>query len=420
MKIIQSYLQGAKHKIKNQPCEDRTYTLSQNGVSVIALADGAGSKKYTHSADGAECVTKTICKFFCNNFDKFYNKENPEELQSVIMAVCQRALKERADEIGVDDIIKMSSTLLVVAVKDNLMIACHIGDGVIGKLTAKGTEVISAPDNGEFASTTYFITNPSADEHISLIKDRTDNAISYFLMSDGTQEYIYDEANGKFHDAARKMALLPFSGNGQEKLEETITKYMIDADPSSDDCSFICMFLNDEISGDYAQKSSSDEVPHDHTDKISLQNFIETFEKPNNDSDLAVEESTEKTTSVNSKTNKKHIVIIIIIVFIVALLTALLNAKNIKNMLSNNTASSTTSTMSNQENTTESTIEDTATETLSESTSNMNESNTGIHSDDEEEFLSTIDETVSGKGTESNVVPSDLENASYENSKQNN
>lgn len=198
MKIIQSYLQGARHKAKKQPCEDRTYSLSENDVTVIALADGAGSKKYTHSADGAECVTETICKFFCNNFDKFYKKEDFNELSSIIMAVCQRALKSKADEIGVDSIIKLSSTLLVVAVKDNNAIACHIGDGVIGKLTPKGTAVISAPDNGEFASTTYFITNPKANEHIHIIKSRTDNVISYFLMSDGTQEYVYDETNKDF------------------------------------------------------------------------------------------------------------------------------------------------------------------------------------------------------------------------------
>lgn len=57
--------------------------MSENGVTVIALADGAGSKKYTHSAQGAECVTKTITKFFCNNFDKFYEKKDTNGLCSV-------------------------------------------------------------------------------------------------------------------------------------------------------------------------------------------------------------------------------------------------------------------------------------------------------------------------------------------------
>ena len=44
MKIIQHYAQGGKHKANDIPCEDRTYSLSENGVTVIALADGAGGK----------------------------------------------------------------------------------------------------------------------------------------------------------------------------------------------------------------------------------------------------------------------------------------------------------------------------------------------------------------------------------------
>lgn len=325
MKIIQSYLQGARHKAKNQPCEDRTYSLSENGVDVIALADGAGSKKYTHSADGAECVTKNICKFFCNNFDKFHKKEDIYELSSIIMTVCHRALRAKADEIGVDDIVKMSSTLLAVAVKDNRMIACHIGDGVIGKLTSKGTAVISAPDNGEFAGTTYFITNPKANEHIHIIKGKTDDVISYFLMSDGTQEYIYDEANGCFHDAARKMALLPLGNCGQKKLKETITEYMIDADSSSDDCSFICMLLNDEISEDNPNSvNKSDNFKNRNGKYDSIQNIIESFDKSRiEEKDINTKDRNIKIVSKNKFRQKKLYVLIIILVCVVIAVTVI-------------------------------------------------------------------------------------------------
>lgn len=319
MKIIQSYLQGARHKAKNQPCEDRTYALSQNGVDVIALADGAGSKKYTHSADGAECVTKVICKFFCNNFDKFYEKEEIDELCSIIMAVCQRALKAKAEEIGVDDIIKMSSTLLVVAIKDNRMIACHIGDGVIGKLTSKGTAVISAPDNGEFASTTYFITNPNANEHIHIIKDSTDDVISFFLMSDGTQEYIYDEENRCFHDAARKMALMPLGSNGQNRLEKTIAEYMIETDSSSDDCSFICMLLNDEISDDSLNHVNKlDSLSNKNYDDL-IQNIIES----SNNNEAGTDTIAINTDTVSNKRipQKKLFVFIVTLICIVIAIT---------------------------------------------------------------------------------------------------
>ena len=241
MKVVQAYIQGARHKTENCPCEDRTYSLSQNGVDVIALADGAGSIKYTHSANGAECVTKTICEFFCNNFDKFYEKNDVEELKEVFIAVCKRALIKLANELDLDDVLKLSSTLISVAIKGDKVIVCHIGDGVVGKLTTRGTQIVSSPDNGEFIGTTYFVTSPNATSHVNIIKETTDDAISYFLMSDGMQEHVYNKFTGSFFDAARKMALMPLEKDGQSKLVEIIEKYIVEPDPKSDDCSFICL-----------------------------------------------------------------------------------------------------------------------------------------------------------------------------------
>ncbi len=241
MRVIQAYIQGAKHKSENRPCEDRTYALSKNYVDVIALADGAGSAKYSHSANGAECVTKTICEFFCNNFDKFYEKSDVEELKNVIVAVCQHSLLELATEMELDDISRLSSTLLCVAVKNEKAIICHIGDGVIGKLTTTGIQVVSLPENGEFIGTTYFVASPNAQSHMSIIKESTEDVVSYFMMSDGTQEYVFSKSSGSFSGAAKKMALMPFETDGQKKLVDIIQKYMIEKDVKSDDCSFICL-----------------------------------------------------------------------------------------------------------------------------------------------------------------------------------
>ena len=245
MKAIQVFLQGGRHKKKGQPCEDRTLYLHKNGVHVIALADGAGSAKYTHSAQGAECVCEAVCKFFCNNFDKFYQKTEEQELKSVIVAVCQKQLQQLADRLQLDNILRLSSTLLCAAVKGDRVIVCHIGDGVIGKLTTDGTKVVSAPDNGEFAGTTYFITNAYAFNKINIYKEKANNVQSYFLMSDGTADYIYDDLHRAFHDAARKMAMLPNEEDSQKQLETTVADYMVNKDSNSDDCSFICLSLAD-------------------------------------------------------------------------------------------------------------------------------------------------------------------------------
>lgn len=293
MNVVQSFKQGAKHIAKGQPCEDRTYYLSSNGVDVIALADGAGNQKYTHSAEGAECVTKTICKFFCNNFDKFYEETDEETLKSVIVAVCQKKLSELADKLNLDSIIRLSSTLLVIAVKDDKAIACHLGDGVIGKFSPDGVAVISAPDNGEFASTTYFISYPDANSHMNLVKFKTDNIYSFFLMSDGATEYIYNDTDKSFQDAAWKMAILPMQKNGQEELEKIIQKYMIESDEASDDCSYICLSMVDMLEEEPEceidnknEKSRSDLDKNDY-----LQELIDFFsvKNENNKNNITVD-----------------------------------------------------------------------------------------------------------------------------------
>ena len=319
MTVIQSYLQGSRHKLKNQPCQDRTFSMSENGVDVIALADGAGNVKYTHSAHGAECVTEVISKFLCRNFDKFYEDDDLEKLANVVTVVCHRALKNLADSLGLDSIKVLSSTLLVVAVKDEKVVICHIGDGVIGKLTPEGAKVVSAPDNGEFVSTTYFITNPAASKHMRILKEDVGNTISYFLMSDGTAEFIYDEENKVFRNAARKMASLVLKEDGQEQLERTISKYMIDEDAYSDDCSFACLLVKKrELIAPIAVESKEEFAAV--TDCVSAAPAYALDEK----SSCAIER-TDKNKTAKNNTQIAKFGIVLAVMFLIFILTALLN-----------------------------------------------------------------------------------------------
>lgn len=246
MNVIQSYQQGARHKANGQSCEDRTYSLNKNGIYAIALADGAGSQKYTHSADGAECVTKVICNFLCDNFEKIIQESDINQLKKVFEYVCQKKLYELAKELKLDSVMRLSSTLLAVATKGDDVVIFHIGDGVIGKTNNEECTVVSAPDNGEYANTTFFITSQNANEHINIKREKLNNTTAYFLMSDGVSEYIYNECNNEFSSAAKKMALMANIENGQEELEKTIRNFMIERDKYSDDGSFICLSLNNK------------------------------------------------------------------------------------------------------------------------------------------------------------------------------
>jgi len=241
MKSIQSYVRGGKHVTLGLPCEDRTFSITKNGVEAIALADGAGNQKYTHSGEGAECVVKTAATFLCDNFDNFYYKEDLGNLKKVFVAVLRKSLSALADELQLDSIMRLSSTILVAAVKDSRYITCHLGDGVIGVLTDEGAEVISAPNNGEFANETFFVPSPAAETELEINKGDISNIHAFFMMSDGTADYVYEDSDGEFSSGVLRMTSMLFKENGNNELEETIEKYMVQADSNSDDCSFAAM-----------------------------------------------------------------------------------------------------------------------------------------------------------------------------------
>lgn len=312
-KTIEIFLQGARHKSNGDPCEDRTYSLSKNGVDVIALADGAGSKEYTHAAEGAECVTKTICEFLCGKFDEVFETEDDSVLSQVVMTICQTALKKRAKELEIENIIALSSTLLCVAVKGNKVISCHIGDGAIGCLTESEIRVVSGPENGEFASTTYFITLPQADEylHIDKFEKSPDDAV-YFLMSDGTTEYAFDEYNNKFLDGAGKLALLVYDKDGQEKLKDIVQNALIDSDKLSDDCSFIALCVSDKKPKLFSNKTNSKLVNKKNISSVDIKSE-KTFET----ADDYVQEIKTKNGFLINQNKMLKIVTVVLLIFVI-------------------------------------------------------------------------------------------------------
>ncbi len=248
MKTVQAYVQGTRHVRQGKVCQDRTAFLNENNVYAVALSDGAGSPQYTFSEYGAEVVTDTVTRFFCKNFDRFYEGKDERELAMVLIAVLLKELKKKSEELGADSVVRLSSTLLSAAVKDDKVIICHLGDGAIGAVTAEDSRVISCPENGEFANSTYFVTGNKAAEHLKIIRKTIQDELGFFLMSDGTADYCYDDRNNCFRDGARKMALVAYDKDSDKLPEKTIVEKMIADDTNSDDCSFISLMLADRYS----------------------------------------------------------------------------------------------------------------------------------------------------------------------------
>lgn len=231
---------GTSHIKNGKPCQDKIYSKKSNHVAAIALADGAGS--CSKSDLGAEICTRYVVNFLCNNFDKTYLLTDQEISEKINKGV-KKPLEETAGELNISSK-ELSSTLLFVAVKGNKFIAGHIGDGLIGKFDENGSEILSQPENGEYANQTFFITMPEADKYLRIYKDNLNSTLGFILMSDGSYESLFDTQKNKLASANLTFfSWLVDKQNTIEDLNKSIEDNLASkfTKRTTDDCSVILL-----------------------------------------------------------------------------------------------------------------------------------------------------------------------------------
>ncbi len=150
---------GRSHLQSNAPCQDYVAARAQRDVACIALADGAGSR--SHSEHGARVVVKATTRLLMDPFEEIWALAgtNPSQVTAEVLDHCLTALQRQASERNCT-VSALASTLLSVAHSKGRFLAGHVGDGCIIHLQDDGQIVVlSHPDNGEYANTTFFVTD---------------------------------------------------------------------------------------------------------------------------------------------------------------------------------------------------------------------------------------------------------------------
>lgn len=233
---------GRGHIQKNICCQDKFFFQSRYGVNVIALADGAGSARYSHI--GAEVVTREICQLVCERFMDWHNSASVEAVQH---AWCE-ALRQRLGTTGFP-YKELAATMLVAAVCGDKYIIGHIGDGVIGYLRNDVVQTASKPANGEFANSTIFVTSHEAEQRMQLLKGRLEGIEGFVLMSDGAAAGLYAKQRDIFAGAVKSIfsvAPLISKKQLQEILEQELLARLLAK--TLDDCSVAFMLPKANIS----------------------------------------------------------------------------------------------------------------------------------------------------------------------------
>ena len=235
---------GNKHVNRGTPCEDASYAVTKNDVSVVCIADGAGGKQYTDARFGSDCAVHVITDTLCEHFDALYSENREAAVRGYLMARLRVAFADIMEERTIDVIDRLSCTLLFVAVKDRRMMIGHIGDGLIVRISPSGVSPISMPQNDKDGKT-YFVTAAHADNYLRLLKTTTDDVHAIALMTDGVQDSVYNEEAGLVKPVVAKMAETFASGReeGEKSVLETVQKFIVGSSNVSDDASFGVMLF---------------------------------------------------------------------------------------------------------------------------------------------------------------------------------
>lgn len=257
-KNANTFVQGRSHLGNNTPCQDRTYFIEENGLYVMTLADGAGSKEYSHL--GAEIVTQMTARILADSFNEYIQKleefgkssleveQNKRFVRESILDRLTKQLEDYALANGISSVKELASTLLFCVVDyRNRYIIGHIGDGLIGAtfLTQEDaySMVLSEPENGAESNITFFVTDDKALEHFRIQSGVFSNLEAIYLMSDGVADVFYSSYEG-LSDNIRQFAT-SYQGKAtslyEQGLEQVLKKQV--AKESDDDLSINLFYV---------------------------------------------------------------------------------------------------------------------------------------------------------------------------------
>jgi hypothetical protein len=170
---------GTRHEQRGQPCQDYGSYRVEGVYLLGAVADGAGSAKYSevgaqiavesaldviaiqlreHSASSCEDMTQAAPAFFAKVFDELLD-----------------ALYQAAEEIGCD-LRDLGCTLLAFVAAPDWVAAMQVGDGfmVVRSGEDDSYNLLFEPDKGEFINETVFVTTERAVESLRVCVQPSD------------------------------------------------------------------------------------------------------------------------------------------------------------------------------------------------------------------------------------------------------
>ncbi len=217
---------GKYHIKAGLPCQDRfACKIHENLTLIAAVADGAGSA--TMAECGAEIAVEMATRSLSRALDDG-RSDYCAMLREAAVIARQEVLTE-AQKHGVDPR-ELACTLLVSLVGPSGGGALQIGDGVtvVGE-GGNGWCWVFWPQHGEYANTTYFLTDDDAAEHLQ-VEPFSGPITDIALMSDGLEllalEYVSKSVHRPFFDGMFQPLLNADGANEIVHLSASLERFL--------------------------------------------------------------------------------------------------------------------------------------------------------------------------------------------------
>jgi Protein phosphatase 2C len=187
-------------------------TSGEESILLAIISDGAGSA--THSAIGSRLVVECFARCAVTHLKAAHATEaiNEEIIHDWLDDIRNRIFRSAETRCTVPR--QMAATLVGAIVWADHAVVCHIGDGacVVRRKGSATWEVPSWPAHGEYASSTYFITDDPEPkfELVSIEGEISEVAV----FSDGLERLALDFSHKKPSERFFDPMFAPLTGLG--------------------------------------------------------------------------------------------------------------------------------------------------------------------------------------------------------------
>lgn len=183
---------GSRHRELGKPNEDYIACKeAENGLIVSVVCDGAGSMRSGGRA--AEILAPKILDWMTVSFSTQYFSDG-ETVRRRLVQLIRSTLQEYAWETG-EKLSELGCTVMVAAISpDGRCLCINLGDGIL--LRQKQSypdhlaDIISPPERGLSADSTFLTTSPNLFRHIRYYRWKDSSAEKIIMLTDGAANCI--------------------------------------------------------------------------------------------------------------------------------------------------------------------------------------------------------------------------------------